>query len=33
MAQIATMIGWAAGAANCYLISYEVARNFVEGVS
>jgi hypothetical protein len=33
LAQIATMIGWAAGAANCYLISYEIARNFVVGVS
>lgn len=33
MAQIATMIGWAAGAVNCYLISYEIARNFIEGVS
>jgi len=33
MAQIATIVGWTAGAVNCYLISYEVARNFVDGVS
>lgn len=33
LAQIVTMIGWAAGAVNCYLIAYEIARNFVEGVS
>jgi hypothetical protein len=33
MAQVATIVGWTAGAVNCYLISYEVARNFVDGVS
>lgn len=33
LAQIVTMIGWTAGAVNCYLIAYEIARNFVKGVS
>lgn len=32
LAQVITIIGWAAGAINCYLISYEIARNFVEGL-
>ena len=33
LAQIATIVGWLAGAVNCYLISYEVAREFVEKIS
>ena len=33
LAQIATIVGWLAGAINCYLISYEVAREFVEKIS
>lgn len=33
LAQVMTVVGWAAGAANCYLIAYELARDFVKGVS
>jgi hypothetical protein len=33
LARIATIVGWLAGAINCYLISYEVAREFVEKIS
>ena len=29
MAQVFTVIGWTAGAINCYLISYEIARGLV----
>lgn len=33
LAQVATIVGWLAGAVNCYLISYEIAREFVEKIS
>jgi hypothetical protein len=33
LAQVVTVVGWATGAANCYLIAYELARDFVKGVA